>query len=544
MSLPASTLASTQHAVSDLRRPCVNYAPSMWGDFFLQYASESMEVNDNMKQHVQILRDEVKKMLQSPINQNITHKLNFIDSLQRLGVYYHFQREISQILEQIHNNFTKNNAISEDFDPHSLALLFRLLWQQGYQISSDVFNKFKNDRGNFYETLANDVQGLQCCMDTSTVPVPGWKGFGRWTLLRWTPLSLSLPLLDTTLNAVGHVGVLQMEDAALDAVATATKLKDAALNAAGPVSYAYPYPVRTRYRYVAKIGVPILQRLVEAYLWPLAMSFEPPCSNGRMFGGKLTAVISLVDDTYDAFGTVQELELLTEAIQRWDISPIGSLPQCMKVVFDTIVELCEEMELITAESASFVVPNFKKAFSNLIKGYMVEAKWCHQGYIPTYDEYIVNGVLTSTFPLMITSFIGLGEFATEHVFDWIFSDPKIIKAVSVIGRVLDDMASHKFEQQRVHVASAVECCMKQYGISQEEACNLIHMDVEDCWKDINEEYLKLNDIPKFVLDCVVNLARMSEFTYENHQDKFTNGELLTDCVSSLLVDPICIKQRQ
>jgi len=41
MSLPASTLASTQHAVFDIKRPITRYAPSMWGDTFLQYASES-----------------------------------------------------------------------------------------------------------------------------------------------------------------------------------------------------------------------------------------------------------------------------------------------------------------------------------------------------------------------------------------------------------------------------------------------------------------------------------------------------------------------
>jgi len=41
MSLPASTLASIQHAVSDqLKRPCVSFAPCIWGDTFLEYASQ------------------------------------------------------------------------------------------------------------------------------------------------------------------------------------------------------------------------------------------------------------------------------------------------------------------------------------------------------------------------------------------------------------------------------------------------------------------------------------------------------------------------
>ncbi|TKY49011.1 terpene synthase 2 [Spatholobus suberectus] len=562
MSLPASTLASTQHAVSDLRRPCVNYAPSIWGDIFLQYASESMEVNDNVKQQAQILKEEVKAMFQSSINQNIIQKLNFIDLIQRFCVSYHFEQEINQAMEQIYYSFTKNNTISEDGGHHSLALLFRLLRQQGYQISSDVFNKLKNDQGNFNEALANDIQGL--CMlyeaahlrtheddileeacDFSKAHLESLANQLSPSLVAQInhylrrPLNKSVPRFE----ARYHMSLYEQDSSHNETLLSLAKVDFNILQKLHQKEIGIITKWWKKSNFVTKVPY-ARDRLVEAYLWSLAMSYRAEDSNGRMFVGKLAAVVCLLDDTYDAYGTVQELELFTEAIHRWDISPIGSLPQCMKVVFDVVIELCEAIELATAKSgkSSFVVPRFKQAVFSLIKGYMVEAKWCHEGYIPTYDEYKVNGILTSCFPLFITSFIGLGEFATEDVFDWIFSDPNIIEAVSVIGRVLDDMASHEFEQQRVHVASAVECCMKQYNISQAEAYNLIHKDVEDYWEIINEECLKLNDIPKSVLDCVVNLAHISEVSYENQQDKFTNGDLLKDFVSSLLLDPLCIDQ--
>lgn len=74
---------------------------------------------------------------------------------------------------------------------------------------------------------------------------------------------------------------------------------------------------------------------------------------------------------------------------------------------------------------------------------MVEAKWCHEIYIPTYDEYKFNGILTSVTPLFVTGFTGLGEFATNNLFNWIFSNPIILEAASIIGRVLQDLGSHK-----------------------------------------------------------------------------------------------------
>lgn len=96
------------------------------------------EVNDNVKQKAQILKEEVKKMLQSTIDQNIIQKLHFIGLVHRFGVSYHFQQEIDQALEQIHITFTNDNTFDKD----------------------DIFNKFKNDQGNFNQTLANDIQGL------------------------------------------------------------------------------------------------------------------------------------------------------------------------------------------------------------------------------------------------------------------------------------------------------------------------------------------------------------------------------------------------
>ncbi|KAK7272467.1 hypothetical protein RJT34_29077 [Clitoria ternatea] len=543
----------------DIRRPCVEFAPSIWGDTFLPFASNSStEVNDNVKQQAEILKEDVKKMFQPPINQNIKQTLNFIDSIQRLGVSYHFQSEINQTLEQIYNNFTINNAIinEDNLDHHFLALLFRLLRQAGHHISSDVFKILKNEQGNFKEIPEKDVQGLCSLYEAANLRSQGDDILEEAYDLAYTRLNslANNPSLAAQINyclrrphnksisrseARYHMTLHQQDPSHNQILLTFAKLDFNILQKLHQREIGIITKWWKNSDFVKKVPY-ARDRLVESYVWPLAMSCEPEHSIGRMFLGRVVGVIALLDDTYDAYGTVQELELFTEAIQRWDIRIVASLPQCMKVVFDAIVELCGDMELVTTHSgkSSFVVPHFKRAVCELLKAYMVEAQWCHEGYTPTYDEYKSNGVVTSTLPLFTTTLTCMVEFATEDVLNWISNYPIIIKAASVIGRFLDDMASHKFEQQRVHVASAVECCMKQYNISEEEAYIYIHKDVEDCWKVINEEYLKLNDLPKSLVDWIVNLARMCEVSYENYKDRFTNGELLKDYISSLLLDPI------
>lgn len=73
---------------------------------------------------------------------NPLEKLKLIDSIQRLGVSYHFKNEIDQILEQLYmayyNDLSSNNS---DEDLNTLSLLFRLLRQQGYKISPGKFFK-------------------------------------------------------------------------------------------------------------------------------------------------------------------------------------------------------------------------------------------------------------------------------------------------------------------------------------------------------------------------------------------------------------------
>jgi valencene/7-epi-alpha-selinene synthase len=84
--------------------------------------------------------------------------------------------------------------------------------------------------------------------------------------------------------------------------------------------------------------------------------------------------------------------------------------------------------------------------------------------------------------------------------------------------------------------------MKQYDMSLQEAYKFIFKDIEDYWMIMNEECLNLDNIPSPVLESIINIARVSEFMYENFEDKYTNGELLKDYIDLLILDPISIEK--
>ncbi|XP_057458988.1 (-)-germacrene D synthase-like [Lotus japonicus] len=551
---------ATQQAVPPhmIKRPCANFRPSVWGDFFLQYDSESLKVDENMKQQVQMQKEEVKKIFLSS-NNSISKKLNLIDSFQRLGISHHLEDEIDEVLEQIHNTFTNNNMITiKEGSLHFLALAFRLLRQKGYRISSDIFEQFKNKEGNFNEEVAKDVQGMWSLYEAAQLRVGGEDIFDEALDFTYTHLNFMTDKLSPSLAAQithylrkpFHKGVPRLESRLYmsfyeqdpshsKVLLTFAKLDFNMLQKLHQKEVASITRWWKNSDFAAKVPY-VRDRVVEVYFWPFTMSYEAKYSTSRRIVAKLIACVTLLDDTYDAYGTIEELELFTQALQRWDISVIQSLPECIKVVFTATVELWDDIETTTAVDGKlgWVLPYIKQAFYNLAQSYFVESKWCHENYVPTYNEYKGNGVGSSTLRLLIISFIGLGEFSTKELIDWIFTNPTIIEAISIIGRLVDDMASHKFEQQRVHVASAVECCMKQYDISQEAAYKLMQKDVKDLWMVVNEECLKLDYIPKPVLDCILNLSRANEFMYDNFEDRFTDGKLLKEYMVALLVDPI------
>lgn len=59
-------------------------------------------------------------------------------------------------------------------------------------------------------------------------------------------------------------------------------------------------------------------RMAEIYFWVLGAYFEPCYSLGRRITTKVTCLISIIDDIYDVYGTLEELQLFTTAIERFN----------------------------------------------------------------------------------------------------------------------------------------------------------------------------------------------------------------------------------
>ncbi|KAF3453549.1 hypothetical protein FNV43_RR03989 [Rhamnella rubrinervis] len=486
-------------------RPCADFHPTIWGDYFLSSASQSHynpESIEKMKQQVEKLKEEVKEMVMDSEEKPLQQTLELIDAIQRLGVAYHFESEIEKVIEKMHHKYYCSsgffNKEGHQNDLYTVALWFRLLRQHGYYISPDAFNKFKDREGNnkFKETLKNDVVGMLSLYEAAQLRIRGEEILDGalafttthlgsmvsnisselaenviWALKQ--PIRKNLPRLETR----HYISLYPSQESHNH---TLLKLAELDFNVLQALHQKEASNITWWWKnldFARKLGY-ARDRVIEVYFWILGVFFEPQYSVGRQSLTKLLALIAVIDDTYDAHGTYEELILFTEAIKSW----------------------------------------------------------CHEAHIPTVEEYTSVGLVT-TGALLITStsYLGMCEdtATNKQVLDWLFSKPQILIASAITSRLNNDIRSHKFEQMRGHVASSVECYMKEHGVEEEEeAYKVLREEIENAWKDINQEFVRpANAVAKPLLERILNLSRVNEVTY---RDDWASPTTRENCCSITL----------
>ncbi|OIW16710.1 hypothetical protein TanjilG_00073 [Lupinus angustifolius] len=429
-----------------------------------------------MEKQIITLKENVRMML-VPAKEKASRPLtvsNLIDLIQRLGLHYHFEHEIEEVLQQICNNYVENGIITLNEDLHSLSLLFRLLRQQGCHISPDIFKKFKDDQqGKFKENMTEDVEGMLSLYEASHLRIHGEDILDEVLAFTSSHLNLISTKLSPSLSA--------------------------------KVNNSLNKPLRKNtHRLVAR-------HYISAY------EEEP-------FHDETLLLFAKLD--FNMLQKQHQEELGN--ISKWDISCMDFLPEYMKCCYKAMLDTYEEIDQEMAkEGRSFCVIYAKNEMKRVVQAYFVEAKWFKGNYTPTVEEYMSVAQVTSSYiSLMSIAFIGMGSIATEKVFQWLSNGPKIVNASTILFRLMDDIVSSEFEKERGHVSSALECYMKQYGVTKQDATDEFQRQVINAWKDINEECLEPIEVPKSLLERVVNMSQATHVLYKDG-DGYTHSKGFT-----------------
>ncbi|KAM3282946.1 hypothetical protein P3S67_026591 [Capsicum chacoense] len=544
-----------KHIAEEIIRPVADFSPSLWGDRFLSFSIDN-QVEQIYAQEIEVLKEQTRSMLLAT-GRKLVETLNLIDVIERLGIAYHFEKEINEILDQIHKENSNFESDDNNEDLCTCALQFRLLRQHGYNISLKIFSKFLDGDGKLKESLASDVLGLLSLYEASHVRIHGEDILEDALAFSTTHLEsvaphLNSPLKEQVTHALEqslHKGIPRIEIRFFIAsIYEKQETKSDVLLRFAKVDYnmlqmLHKQELAEVSRWWKDLNfvntLPYARdRVVECYFWALGVYYEPQYSQARVMLVKTIAMISIVDDTYDAYGTVDELAIYTDVIQRWDIKEIDCLPDYMRISYKALLDLYKDYETeMSRDGRSHVVNYAKERLKELVKSYNIEAKWFIEGHMPPASEYLRNAFVTTTYYyLATTSYLGM-KYAKEQEFEWLSKNPKILEGCVTICRVIDDVATYEVEKNRGQLSTGIECYMRDYSVSTKEAMAKFQEMGESGWKDINEGMLRPTPIPMEFLSRILNLARLVDVTYKHNEDGYTHPEkVIKPHIIAMVVD--------
>ncbi|KAJ4724505.1 Casbene synthase [Melia azedarach] len=451
-------------------RPLANFRPTIWKDTFNSMSSLNSE--PKYDRLFEGMKSQVKEMLSTASSSDDpVEEVILIDSLCRLGVSYHFENEIE---ERLHHIFEAHPelAAENDYDLYTVALIFRIFRQHGFKMSCGVFNKFKDNDGEFKKSLIGDVRGLLSLYEATHLRMHSEDILEE--ALAFTTAHLKALVTKSSPHLAKHIA---------DALEQPLHKGVPRLEAHKYISFYEQEKCRNEILLIfAKLDFNRVQFLHQQELNHLT----------RLMNTKILVLLTLIDDTFDAYGTFEELQYFTDAVQRWDNNAVVQLPTYMQILYTALLNLFDKLEdELSKQGRSWRVSYVKDTVKEMVRAYLVEAKWFHEGFVPEFDEHISIALRTAgCFALPASSFLGMGDIADIEAFEWLQSNPKIARAAFLSGRLMADIVAHEFEQKRGHVASCMECYMKQYGLSRMDAMEELKRMSTNAWKDLNEESLE------------------------------------------------------
>nr|CAD1840567.1 unnamed protein product [Ananas comosus var. bracteatus] len=477
--------------------------------------SQLDQLDKSFINHMENLK-KVKSMLSQRNNQLET--LITVDSLKRLGIDYHFNEEITAIIDSLHKNL---NNISQRGDMFAASLSFRLLREAGYFVPSNMFDRFTDEKGDFKPCLCKDMRGMLSLHDSSYLNTgedilykanefsrkhlkssirhlePNLRTLVRDSLEH--PYHMSLP----SYKAKQYLSYLERSSQRIGAI------EEIAIREFNLNQELHQKELKVLARWWKNFG--LVQQLTYArdqllkwYMWSMTIFQGPQLSEHRILLTKVIAFIYLIDDIFDVIGSPDELRIFTEVINKWENSTPESLPDYMRACYMALFNLTSEIaHLITKEHGLNPINSLKKSWVALCNAFMVEAKWFSAKYVPTTDDYLRNG-----------------HGITKETIDLIESNPAVISCTATILRLWDDLGSAKDENQEGFDGSYIECYMKEnpHCSTHNAREHVMHL-ISKKWEELNKEYFTQRTFSPDFIGASLNFTRMVRVMYGYDQQQ-------------------------
>ncbi|KAH9293739.1 hypothetical protein KI387_041058, partial [Taxus chinensis] len=294
-------------------------------------------------------------------------------------------------------------------------------------------------------------------------------------------------------------------------------------------------------------GIPKLiklrERSIEYFLWGISGADELEYFNSRITVAKLSNVITILDDLFDDYATIDQLELITEAVlQDWNVSLIENIPHNFKAIVLFLFKTVHELANAAAKrQGRDMMSHITKAWADYITTNLQQAQWRVNRVVPNFKDYIKNASISAAMgPILLHSVLLEAPVLTDDIIEKIYlNKSRFYELISLCIRLTDDAGDYEDEKLHGQTASAISSYMEDHPeCTEDEAVNHINSLIDLARKELTWEFLNPSN---HFLDCeklCFNLNRGIQFFYI-FGDGFTYSDKETkDQVFKVLIEPV------
>ncbi|XP_049396479.1 S-linalool synthase [Solanum stenotomum] len=419
--------------------------------------------------------------------------------MERMGLAKHFEKEIEQILDQVYNNYQRNNfqnnneyllsseeeKTSDDLAEKLLkdSLAFRLLRLQGYKINQGSFcwflqqpqirDKTEKNKKHFTYVMYNVYRATDLMFNGES-QIEEARFFARNFLVNNDNLSLFPALqkvIEHELNVpwfarlehLDHRLWIELNQSIPLSIAKSSfywlaYLQNEKLMQLAVQNYEYRQSIYRKEledlkRWSKEKGLVDIgfgrEKTTYSYFASAASSssFLPYESFLRLIVAKCSIVITVADDFYDEEASLSELHILSEAIQRWDAK---NLDGPSKIIFEALDDLvCDVAKMYHLQHKIDITPQLRHMWKETFDAWMMESLWSRTSNLPSRDKYLQVGMISIGAHILVLHAASLGcSILPNQMFGPINGQyENITKLLMTTTRLLNDIQSYQKERE-------------------------------------------------------------------------------------------------
>nr|QWB49557.1 terpene synthase 26 [Aquilaria sinensis] len=425
-------------------------------------------------------------------------RLCLVNQIQRLGLAQHFTHEIETILSQAYRSMStwgseqfegkSTSLLQFGIQLHKDALAFRLLRMQGYHVSPWRFCWFMRDEEirqlmeKNYEQLASvmlQIYRATELMFPGEMELKEAMSFSKKLLVKATRRANQAQSFEQ--HHVAFARLIEHEiglpwAARMDHLEHRMWIEEKDMNAlwmARASFHRLSDVVNGKLLQLAMLDYEFRQfiyknELEEVKRWSrmwglsemgfgrekttycyfaIASSFSLPYqSDMRLLVAKSAVLITVADDFFDEEGSLHDLTLLTQSVQRWDGKGLKGHSATIFNALDNFVK--ETSEKYLQEQGHDITRQIQEIWCETFEAWLMEAKWSRSGGMPSTEEYLATGmasIATHTVVLPTSCFLD-PSFPISKL------RPKeyetLTRLLMLIPRLLNDIQSYQKEKEQ------------------------------------------------------------------------------------------------